>query len=808
MTERVKRLMKQQEAAKPFPICTEKVGILLDVYESHPGLPKIVLNAMASAANLDKRTVMIMPDELLVGNVASKYMGLEVDMGPAWTDKELDEILAGDGTSVVQVAITEEDRKKLRRVNEYFYNADGSPRGRTKAELMGSYYDDDRLWPLISAGFLNPAWKSKTAGRGRGKAGGTWCTGHGNPSQELPLYGKVIYEGIQKTIDEVDEELKKIRYTDFMQVERGDFLNACKIALPAIIRHARRFSDLAKKMAETETNAKRKAELLEIADICQRVPAEPARTFREGLQAFLFYYFCIADGTSGFGRLDQLLYPLYKADLEAGRLTRESALELIECFRLKVCEINGISGGKAQREKWAGMSKWHVITLAGCDKDGNCAVNDLSYLHLEAAKEMHMPHPTLLVRVGKNTPAEFMNAAMDVAKTGIGYPNFVSEDSYINFITSRDVPLKDAREFAICGCIPPQIPGKSRMMAAGMMNTMLILDMALHDGVLPVTGRDYGLRLGKLTDFKNYEEFYQAFLKYADLVIGFSAEEHNINLTISGRENPDVITSAFMQDGVKYAIDISRRKMLFENISKTNCVGLVNIIDSLTVLKTLVYDTGKISPETMMKALEANWVGYEDIHKMCLDAPKFGNNDPVNNEIAKRLWHDFATISNTKRTVFNVPPIPGASSISSHTSAGAVTSATPDGRVKGETLADGSNSPAQGRDKSGPLAVFNSIMNINLNEWEDTLLNMKFNPDTLKTDADVEKAASMIKVFLTNGGKMVQFNVVDRSTLVDAKVNPEKHSDLIVRVAGYSAYFTTLTKSIQNEVIERTEHDL
>ena len=808
MTERVKRLMAQQEAAKPYPICTEKVGIMLDVYESNPGLPKIVLNAMASAANLDKRTIMILPDELLVGNVASKYMGLEVDMGPAWTDKDLDDILSGDGTSVVQVAITEEDRAKLRRVNDYYFNKDGSPKGRTKAELMGRYYDDDRLWPLISAGFLNPAWKSKTAGRGRGKAGGTWCTGHGNPSQELPLFSKIIYEGVQKTIDEVDEELKKIRYTDFTQIERGDFLYACKIALPAIIRHAQRFSTLASEMAEKEADPIRKKELLEIADICMRVPAQPARTFREGLQAFLFYYFCIADGTSGFGRLDQLLYPLYKADLEAGRITYDEALELIQCFRLKVCEINGISGGKAQREKWAGMSKWHVITLGGCDRNGDCVVNELSYMHLQAAKEMHMPHPTLLVRVGKNTPEEFMNAAMDVAATGIGYPNFVSEDSYIAFIHSREVPIEDAREFAICGCIPPQIPGRSRMMAAGMMNTMLILDMALHDGVLPVTGRDYGLRLGKLTDFKTYDEFYAAFLKYAKLVIEFSVEEHNINLTISGKENPDVLTSAFMEDGVKYAIDISKRKMLFENISKTNCVGLVNIIDSLTVLKTLVFDTGKISTETMLKALEANWEGYEDIHKMCLDAPKFGNNDPVNNEIAKQLWHDFATISNQTKTVFGVAPIPGASSISSHTSAGAVTSATPDGRMKGETLADGSHSPAQGRDKNGPLAVFNSIMGINMDEWQDSLLNMKFNPDTIKTPEDIAKSAAMIKTFLTNGGKMVQFNVVSRDTLVDAKINPEKHPDLIVRVAGYSAYFTTLTKSIQNEVIDRTAHTL
>lgn len=795
MTDRIKRLREALRVER-FPICVEKAGIIRESFERNDGWPQIIRRAQATADYLDQKTIFIEPDELIVGNAASKPMGMELgSLGPGWPDDDLDALLDGG-----QIYISDEDRKTLRTLDNYFLN-----RGRTQDEHQGSHYDDDRLWPFIQCGFLCPPWTRKDQGRGQGAAGVGWGLGMGPTSLNCPDYERIIYGGFGKVIAEAREKLKNLRYYDDESVYKAEFYKACLIALPAMVRIANRYADLATQMAKKEHDEKRRNELLQIAQTCRRVPEYPARTFREGVQAFYFYWLAVASGTTPGGRFDQYMYPLYKADLDAGRITREEALELLECLRIKIMQMNFVGGGKKQREKWAGMARWHNFVIGGCDKEGNDATNDLTYLLLEAAKECQTPHHTLTLRVSKNTPPELMEKALEVVKTGIGMPAFISEDLYIQFLTDQGVEKREAREFAIAGCLDAMLPGRSRNQAFGMLIIPMILELVLNNGINPRTGTRQGPETGEFSSFRTFEDFYNAFKVQLNHIIGQVVEEHNILIVTQRELYPDVLHSAFFEDAMEVGRDALARKLKFENGSGVNVVGMVNTIDSLFAIKKLIYDDQKVSAKTLLRALENDWEGFEDIQHLCTEASKFGNNLDEVDQIGARLWHDISQIARSYHSAFGGRVLPTAISITAHAPGGAMTGATPDGRKQGETFADGSISPEQGKDRNGPLAVLQSGMKIPQGEYMATLLNMKFHPSALKTKDDLQKLSSMIKVYLTNGGKHVQFNIVDKKILIEAKKNKKKYADLIVRVAGYSAYYVTLTERVQDELIQRTE---
>lgn len=798
MTDRVRRLKATLDVDK-YPICTEKAQIITESFKKNDGWPEIVRRARAVADYLDRKTIFIEPDELIVGNVACKPMGMELGSGgPGWPDDDLDDLLAGG-----QITITPEDRKVVRDLDEYWLNT-----GRTQDEHQGSYYDDERLWPFIRRGFLCPPWQRRDQGRGQGTAGVGWGLGMGPTSLNCPDFGYVIRTGHQAIIDEAKQQLRDLRYYSDEAVYKADFYHACLDVFPSIIRIANRYADEAERQAGECTDEKRKAELLEIARICRRVPQYPAETFREAIQAWYFYWLLVAGGATPCGRLDQILYPYYKADLEAGRITREEALELFECLRIKIMQLNFVSGGKGQRAKWAGLARWHNVVIGGCDRDGNEASNELTYLLMQAAKECQVPHNTLTLRVSKDTPKELLIEALKVVRTGIGMPAFISEDSYVGFLVNEGIPIEDAREFAIAGCMDIMLPGKSRNQAFGMLITPMILLLAVNDGVDPKTGEQLGLKTGKLSDFKSWDEFYDAYLKQLNHIIGMVVEEHNILIVTQREMYPDVLHSAYLVDGMKVARDGLARRLPFENGLAINVVGMANSADSLAALKKLVFDDKTVSAEDMLDALLHNWEGHADIQKACLNAPKYGNNIPYVDDLAGKLWHDLGQIVRQYPTAFGAKALPTAISITSHAPGGALTTATPDGRFDGETFADASISPEQGKDTNGPLAVLQSAMRIPQNEFMATLFNMKFSPSSLKTDEDLDKLADMIQIYLTNGGKQIQFNVVDKKTLLAAKEDKKKYRDLIVRVAGYSAYYTTLTDRVQDEIIARSEQTL
>lgn len=792
---RIEKILQMLNVAK-YPLCIEKARLVIASYRATEGEPQILRRAHATAHYLDHKTLFIEEGELIVGNVASKPMGMEAgSLGPTWPKDDLDDL------KQTTFEISEADEAELRALDDYWVG-----KNRTLEERMGQFYDDERLWPFIKSGILLPPWKSKTEGRGHGAAGVGWGLGLGQ-SLIIIDYDKVLNEGLGKIVADAEAELKKLRYNNADEIKKADFLRAVIIVNQAIVRLANRFADLATEMATKEADAVRRQELEQIAEACRWVPENPARSFREALQSFWFIWMMIASGTTPGGRFDQLMYPFYKKDETAGRLTAEQAIELLICLRLKVMQYNFVGGGKAQREKWSGLARWHNWVIGGVTPDGNDATNDLSFLILEAAYRCRTPHHTITLRVHQGTPEPLLMRALELIRTGIGMPALVSDDSYIGYLTSQGVALSQARDYALAGCLDVCLPGKSRINAIGMFIAPLVLEITLNNGVEPRTGRQLGLPTGDLSNFQSFDDLVTAYRAQMRHFMGLAAEEHNILLQAQRELFPDAVHSALMDDAIRIGKDALDRVMPFENGSCMNVVGMINVADSLAAIKQLVFEEKKITAARLKAALDANWEGYDDVRKLCLRAPKYGNGDPYVDSLAAELYQFWADESATLPTIFGGTTKPAGISITSYGPGGALTGATPDGRYAGENLADGTMSAAQGRDTNGPTALVRSAMMINQTPYQSTLFNVKFHPTALKTKDDLLKLGSLIKTYFDYGGKQVQFNVVNRATLLDAQQHPEKYRDLVVRVAGYSAYFVQLSKRIQEDIIQRMEHE-
>ena len=796
MYERVARIRERVNIDR-YPICIEKFRITLDVKEKYKNEAVILQRARCLEGTATRMPIAIADDELSVGIGASKPMGLEIDPDYGiWSADEI-ESLKKDGFT-----IDPQDEVDLQRLNETFHP-------KTQMEEIGKIlYDTERLNNFMRSGVVLPPWKPNRAGVGGGYA----QSGPGlGPALTLLCvdYKKPLYQGFNAMIKEAEEEIEKLRYLSGDAIDRYRYYQAVIISLKAVITLAERYSKLAAEMAEKETDPKRRAELLQISETCAWVPANPARTFREAMQSFWFVFLMMNPCTTlPGGRFDQFMYPFYKADLEAGRITREEATELLCLLRLKDMEMNRTSGSNL-RKKNAGMAKWHNFTIGGVDAvTGEDATNDLTYILLDAIEITNTPHHTVTLRVHKGTPMPLMVRAMQVVRLGLGMPAFIGDDSYIKTFTLRGMPIEDAREYVMSGCLDANLPGKSRTPSVPMTVLPLIFDIFRHRGMDVTTGLKAGKDCGDFTEFKSYEELWNAWKEELVYCLNLVGEQGNIKMRIQAEMVPDPLRSAMMFEGIKSGKDMLSRRLPFENCCVMNPIGMVNLGDSFAAIKKLVFEDKKYTLRQLADALDANWQGYEEMQRDFKKAPKFGNNDDYVDRIVADCYKLFVDIVETVPNVFGGHHIPTGISITSHQPGGALTGATPDGRFAKQILADGTMSPMQGNDVSGPLAVIQSAMKVDQDPFQATLLNMKFSPTALKTDEDLEKLANMTKIYLTHGGKHVQFNVVDRETLRRAQAEPEKNRDLVVRVAGYSTYFIKLSTDMQNEVINRSEHVL
>lgn len=800
MYERIERI-KKRVVVDHYPICIEKYRITADVLEKHKNEPAVVQRGRMLKAYAERMPIAIADDELIVGLGASQPMGLEIDPNYGiWTQDEIDSLIE-DG-----YIMSEQDQKDLQELNLHHDPA-------TMIGMQGDIFyeeQDERILKLLKAGLVLPPWKDKAQGRGVG--GGYAQSGLGlGPSLVLLLvdYTKILYNGTNALIQQARELQKQLRFTDAENIEKFRYYQGVIMAFEAINTLAGRYSKLAAEMAEKESDPVRKAELLTISETCARVPMEKPRTFREAIQCFWFQFLMLSPSTTlPGGRFDQYMYPFYKADMDAGRITREEVLELLCCMRLKDMELNRTSG-KNNRKKNAGFAKWHNFIIGGVKPDGTDATNDLSYLLLEAALITRTPHHTITLRVAPSTPKSLILKGVECQKAGLSMPAFVSDKSYIEFFTMHGVSIEDARDYAITGCLDANLAGKSRTGPVPMTIMTVIFDLFRHNGVNVKNGEQAGIPTGDFTQFKDFEEMFAAWEKQFKYCVGIVGERNNVELKVTQEILPDPLRSALMYNGIESGKDIwARHDIPFDNTASVCTIGMVNVGDSFAAIKKLCFDEKKYTLKELYDALEADWEGYEEMRQDFLNAPKFGNNDPYVDDIVARCYKLFTDFVPTMKTITGGTTVPCGISITSHQPGGLLTGATPDGRKAGTLLADGTMSPMQGMDHCGPVAVMQSAMKVDQDPFQATLLNMKFSPSSLKTESDMEKLAALISTYLNNGGKHVQFNVVDTETLVAAREKPQEHRDLLIRIAGYSAYFVQLNDAMQKEVIDRTELSL
>ncbi len=775
-----------------FPLCVQKAQLITEIYQQTEGEPESLRQAKAFAHVLENITIWIDEEELIAGHAASKPWGVEIDpfLGPI--DVELLKGLEQEGV----VVIDEGDWSAIREAAEFWR--------RRNWQYRTWQIADERLWKFLQVGIWLPPMRKRAEGVGA-YAGSGLGIYHGL-HLAVPDYEKVLSHGLNSIIEEAEEELRSTRFFGRDDVERRLFLEAVIIALKAINHFANRLVDLAEAKAGTEANAERREKLQRIAETCRWVPANPARNLYEALQCFwLIYLVCNPSPTIGVGRFDQYMYPFYRKDKELDRITDEEVVRLLCELRVKDMELVRIALRPEKRMQHAGMAKWHNMVIGGVTSNGQDATNELTYLILEAAKRLMTPHHTVTLRVHEGTPEELMIKALEVVKTGVGMPAFVGDRSYIEFLLLKGVPPSVARNYALGGCLDVALPGLLRIVGASFFVAPKVLEIFLNDGVDPRTGLEVGPFKVDLDKLQTYVEFTDTLKEYLAHFIGLWVEEANLNAAVRSELAKHVVEAALMTDGIKAGKSFFERKMPYEINSVLLPVGMINVADSLATIKKLVFEEQKITMAQLKKALHANWEGYEELRRMCLEAPKYGNDDDYTDLIAKDLYRFLAkTITKFDYTLGGKHQ-PGGISISSMWAGGDITGATPDGRYAGEVLADGSMSPMRGRDTNGPTAIIKSASKIDQAFYASTLLNMKFHPSTLGNTEDLRKLATLIKTYFSLGGKHIQFNVVNREILLEAQKQPENYYDLVVRVAGYSAYFVQLGKRVQDEIIARTE---
>ena len=799
MTDRVRRMLQSLKVSK-YPLCIETFKLANESLDQTAGEPMLLRRAKLHAHVLDHMPIFIEPEDLLCGSGASKPFGLEMQYEyGVWTRDEVESLKSEIYT------IDPKDEEELYRLNARF--AENALNSNLVDALSRSLGMDERMWPFMQSGVILPPWKDRRGGSG----GGFAMSGYGlGPGFFLVCvdYERILREGAQSVVDEARQCLRDLRYTSGDAIEKKDYWEAVILVYEAWIRFANRYAELCASLAGEEADPRRASELREMARICRKVPQYPAESFREALQSFwLTFLMALPSPTTSAGRFDQYMWPYYQKDLAEGRISEGEALELLEILRCKVMKVNRVSG-KANRAKNAGMAKWYNWTIGGVDAEGNDATNELTYLLLEAAKETKLPHHTLTLRVHPGTPDKLMQKALEVVRTGIGMPAFVGDESYIRFFVANGMALEDARDYCMTGCVDGNVPARSRSQVVTFFIIPQALDIFMHNGFCRHTKETVGIPTGDVTKMGSFEEFYEGFQKQFKYLLSMASERNNVELIAQRELFPDPFRSALMKDGVKDGKDLLNKRFAMENCSCLGAVGGVNTGDALSAVKELVYDKKKYTMAQLLEALDADWEGYEEMRQDFIRAPKYGNDLDAPDAMVAEVYRLFAESCAENPTAYGGHVTPNAISISAHQPGGAVTGATPDGRKGGDILADASLSPDRGRDKNGPTAVFRSAMKVDQDPYQGTLMNMKLHPAMLRSEEDLAKLGTMIKAYLTHGGKHIQFNVVDRAEMEDAKIRPEAHSDLVVRVAGYSAYFIRLPESIQNEVMDRTEQSL
>ncbi len=785
-----------------FPLCIEKARLITESYRRTEGEPAVIRNARAYSHMLEHMPVLIDSEELFVGEGASKPWGVEIDpfLG-VWKEEEV-RAAAEDGI----ISLEGVDWALFRELGDYW-------KVRCSEYAQGQLFDE-RMFNYLQLGVTLPPMRSRDEFRGA-YAGSGLCLSF-NFTDCYTDFGTWL-TGLNPIIDKIEAELRNIRLLSLDAVDKKLYLEASLMILRSVTRLAERYAEAAAARAEVETDTLRKRELERIAEACRRVPANAPGDFFQAMQSLWFnQILSTPSSTHNLGRFDQYMYPYYKTDLEKGRTSRDEVLRLLCELRVKCMRPENIKLSGAKRKQHAGFAKWRNMTIGGVTPDGRDASNELSHLVLEAAARVRTPHHTITLRVHEGTPEDLMVRALEVVKTGMGMPAIALDQSFLDYMTSGGVPLEEARDYHLAGCVDPAIPGRASFLAGSFFVVPKVFEIFLNNGVDPRTGLDAVSLPRKVEDYRTFGEFYAAF---KDVLRHFIRlwHEHafltkwNTGDVHSYYDAVEAIDTVLLHDGIEVGRPLSRRAAVapYDFRAVMIPVGAINVADSLAAVEKLVFDQRGVTLEQLKKALAADWEGFEPVRKMCLRAPKYGNDidyvDSIVTDLYRFLLDEEAGYTTPGRPVGGRIRGLGGASISSMFAGGTIIGATPDGRFAGTTLSDGTVSPSQGKDTSGPTAMLRSAAKMDQAACSSTLLNVKLHPSSLTAREDLKKLGSLIKTYGAMGGKWIQFNVVGNEQLLDAQKSPEKYQDLIVRVAGYSAYFVDLGRGVQDDIIRRME---
>ena len=791
MNERIKRL-RQENFDTPTTLSIERALIETAFYKENYGtMPIAMLRAKNFYEICKKKTIYIGKDELIVGERGP--LPKAVPTFPELTCHSVEDLHTLDTRDLQSYHISQEDIDTYEReVIPYW-------KGKTQRERIFNHVSKE--WEeAYHAGVFTEFMEQRAAGH-------------------TAMDGKMYHTGLLDVKARIEKKIASLDYIyDPEATDKQQELEAMAVSCDAAILFAERHAQLAEQLAEQEADPQRKAELEKIADVCHWVPAHAPRDLWEAIQMYWFVHLGTVTELNGWdsmnpGHIDQHLYPFYRKGLEEGTLDRDKAKELLSCLWIKFNNQPAPPKVGVTALESGTYNDFTNINIGGVDRDGNNAVNDLSYIILEIQEELHELQPGLSIHIAKNTPDDFLIEGVKVIRQGHGYPSIFNPDTYIQELVREGKTLEDAREGGCSGCIEVGAFGKEAYLLTGYLNTPKILEITLNNGVDPETGKKLGLETGDPRQFKDFESLYEAWHQQMVYFVNLKLSVNNYIERMFSLYAPATFLSLFIDDCIEKGKDYYSGGARY-NTTYIQCTGLGTITDCFTTLKKHVFEEGRFTMDDILKAVACNW-GKDtplarEYEKMRLyirnHTPFFGNDDNYADDIAVRVYEDLV------RAIEGRPNTRGGKtqlnmlSTTCHNYFGSVCGATPNGRFAHFAISDGT-SPAHGSDSHGPTAVVKSLGKLDQTKSGGTLLNVRFVPSLLKRDEDLKKFSSLVRTYFKFGGHHIQFNIVDTETLHDAQKHPDDYKDLLVRVAGYSDYFNDMTEQLQNEIIARTENN-
>lgn len=795
LTARMRAFREEVLDERPF-VDAERAVLCTESYRQTQDQPPVMRRALALAHILDDMSIYIEDKTLLAGNQATKNCNAPVfpEYTLGFVLDELDSFEKRDGDVFY---ITDEDKRRIRGIAPFWENNTLRDRGMALLPDEVSVFMETGLFGM----------------EGKLNAG----------DAHLAInHARMLREGLRGYEERARSAKAALDLTDPDSVDKYAFYKAVLVVIDAVRRFSLRYSALAVDLASRESDPARRAELERMGAICAKVPYEPASSFREAMQAVWFSQVLLQIESNGhslsFGRFDQYLYPYYKADLDGGRISEDEALELLCNLWIKTLTVQKIRS-QAHTLSSAGSPMYQNVTIGGQTTDGRDAVNELSFLVLRSVAQTRLTQPNLTVRYHANIDRRFLDECVEVMRLGFGMPALNNDEVIIPSFISWGVSEEDAYDYSAIGCVECAVPGKWGYRCTGMsyLNFPRLLLCTMNGGVDLTSGKRFTKDYGHFTEMESYEELAEAWDKTIREMCRYSVIVENAIDKASERDVPDVLCSALTDDCIARGKTIKEGGAVYDFISGLQ-VGIANMADSLAAIKKLVFEEEKIGRQQLWDALLGDFQSPEGqrVQRLLIDeAPKYGNDIDYVDDLAVESYEPYIEeVAKYPSTRFGRGPIggiryAGTSSISANVGQGMGTMATPDGRHAREPLAEGC-SPAHNCDKQGPTAVFKSVSKLPTEKITGgVLLNQKLTPTMLSREENRQKLELMLQTFFNRlHGYHVQYNVVSRDTLIDAQRHPEAHKDLIVRVAGYSAFFNVLSRATQDDIIGRTEQTL